>query len=314
LNEGDDWMQEKEKKKAPADKKRRLTKVLIADMALLLVALFWGAGFVVTKNILTQVGPFYFLGIRFTLAALILLIIFNKRIRKVDLLTFKKGMIIGSFLFMGFATQTVGLLYTTPARQGFITGTNVVMVPFIYMLFSGEKVGKGAVFGALMTSVGLAVISLQQGVMGFNLGDSLTLACALFFASHIVAIGILVKKADPINLTIIQLALTGIFSLIIAVIFEPIPQISFNVGVMGIGYMVIFSSIAAFLIQNIAQTFTFPTHAAILLSLESVFGAIFSAVFWGENLTIKFVIGAFIILTGIIITEIKPVKKSSKVS
>ena len=297
--------------KKEAQKSKKLTRVLLADLGLLLVAIFWGGGFVVTKNILDNMGPFYFLGIRFCAAALILLIIFHKRIRKVDFLTVKKGMVIGFFLFMGFATQTVGLLYTTPARQGFITGTNVVMVPFIYMLVTGKKVEKRAVFGALMTSVGLAIISLQHGVMGFNLGDSLTLACALFFASHIVSIGILVKKADPINLTIIQLALTGVLSLLIALFFEPIPTISLKAGIMGIGYMVLFSSIAAFLIQNIAQTFTFPTHAAILLSLESVFGAIFSALFWGENITTKFIIGALIILAGIIITELRPVKKKS---
>ena len=305
-------MKEKENTQIAAKDNKRLTKVLIADLALLLVAVFWGGGFVVTKNILAHMGPFYFLGIRFSASALILLIIFNNRIRRTDFKTIKKGTIIGFFLFMGFATQTVGLLYTTPARQSFITGTNVVMVPFIYMFVSGEKVEKNAVFGALMTSIGLAVISLQHGVMAFNLGDSLTLACAVFFASHIVSIGMLVKEADPINLTIIQLALTGIMSLIIALIFEPIPQISLKAGVIGIGYMVLFSSIAAFLIQNIAQTFTFPTHAAILLSLESVFGAIFSSIFWGENLTVKFVIGALIILSGIIITELQPVRKESK--
>ena len=284
-------------------------KILIADFSLLLVAMVWGGGFVVTKNLLNQMGPFYFLGIRFTVSALILSIIFWKKVKKIDINCFKKGSIIGSALFLGFATQTVGLLYTTPAKQSFITGTNVIIVPFLYMLVTGEKVEKQSIIGAALASIGLSVISFQEGVLLFNLGDVLTLFCAFFFAAHIVSIGVLVKEADPISLTIIQLALTGVISLLIAVFKEPAPLLTLNEGFVGMSYMILLSSIGAFMVQNIAQTFTFSTHAAIILCLESVFGALFSWMFWGEDITVKFVIGAAVILAGIIVTEVKIGKK-----
>ncbi|SJZ77131.1 DMT family transporter [Selenihalanaerobacter shriftii] len=279
--------------------------ILFADLALLLVAMVWGGGFVVTKNLLDTMGPFYFLGIRFTISALILGIIFWKRVRKIELKVLSKGLLIGLFLFLAFATQTVGLIYTTPAKQGFITGINVVIVPFLYMFVTKKMISKQSLIGAVLATIGLSLISFQEGILAFNIGDLLTLFCAFFFAAHIVAIGILVKKVDPINLTIIQLAFTGVLSIVIAVFKEPMPVLSVDNGLIGLGYMILLSSIFAFLAQNVAQKFTFSTHAAILLSLESVFGALFSWVFWGEQLTIKFIIGACIVLVGIIIAELR---------
>jgi len=279
----------------------KINKLFIADLSLLIVAMIWGGGFVVTKNILNYMSPFYFLGIRFVSAALIIAIIFNKKLKKINYLTFKKGIIIGIFLFLGFATQTVGLIYTTPAKQSFITGINVVIVPFLYMLVTGNRVEKKAIIGAVLASLGLSLISFQKGVFNFNFGDLLTLTCAFFYAAHIVSIGILVKKADPINLTIVQLAFTGFVSLLIGIFTEPfsVDSIQFS----SLIYMIILGGVAAFLIQNVAQYYTFSTHAAIILSLESVFGAFFSWIFWDENISKFFIIGAILILTGIIITE-----------
>ncbi len=293
-------------------KKKKLNKVIIADFSLLMVAIFWGGSFVVAKNMLTQISPFYYLGIRFSAAAIILAAIFYKKVRQMTVNEIKKGLMIGLFLFLGFATQTVGLVYTTPARQGFITGLNVVMVPFLYMIFAKEKVGKKAIAGAFLATMGLSLISFKEGVLNFNTGDLLTLFCAVFFAAHIVAIAILVKKADPINLTVIQLALTGVLSLLIALVFEQTPHLEPISFLLGMSYVVIFCSVLAFLIQNVAQSFTFPTHAAIILSLEGVFGALFSWMFWGENLTIKFVIGAALILAGVIIAEFRNINKEEQ--
>ena len=279
-------------------------KIIYADISLLIVAIIWGAGFVVTKNALDHVTPYYLMAIRFTISTLLLGGIFFKRIRKAKLKDIKSGVLVGLFLFGGFATQTIGLNYTTVGKQAFITATNVVMVPFIYWAISKKKPVNYEIFGAILCFVGIGILSLDEGLtMGY--GDFLTLICAVFFALHIATVGHFAKDTDPFVLSIIQLGTAAILSIISALIFEPRMVEIQSEAIIPILYLAIFGTLLAFLIQTVAQGYTTSVHTAIILSLEAVFGSILAIIILKEPLTIRFVIGCLSILTSVIIGETK---------
>lgn len=114
-------------------------KSLLADISLLIVAIIWGSGFVATKNALESISPFFISTLRFSISTLLMGVIFFKKIKNIDINHLKTGLIVGTFLFLAFSAQTIGLIYTTASKQAFLTGTNVVMVPFIYWFVSKEK-------------------------------------------------------------------------------------------------------------------------------------------------------------------------------
>lgn len=279
-------------------------KSLFADLSLLVVAIIWGSGFVVTKNALDHITPYYLLACRFMISSILMLLVFFKRVKKVKLKDLKAGFIIGIFLFGGFATQTVGLKYTTAGKQAFITGTNVVMVPFIYWGISNKKPDIYEIIAAFLCFIGIGILSIEKGLK-FGYGEFLTFICAIFFALHISAIGYFAKDHDPVLLSIIQMFVAGILSIIFVLIFEPSVESITRDSIFPILYLSIFSTLIAFLIQNVAQKYTSSTHAAIILSLEALFGGIMSLIFLKEPFTLRFLIGSMAIFVSIITTETK---------
>ncbi len=282
-------------------------KTILADVSLLFVAIFWGSNFVIMKHAFEAIEPFTYLGIRFCLAALLLAIIFRKRLVKAPLGDYLAGIQIGFFLFTGFVFQTVGLLHTTPAKSGFITGMAVVIVPFIYYFITKKSPGLWAAIGALMAAVGLYLLAADE-TMGLGFGDLLTLVGAFLFAGHLVAIALHVRNRDPLVLAVTQIALTGVASFTVAIIYEPTSgMFSHPPAIWGaILYAVIFCTIGAFVTQTIAQRYTPPTHAVLILSTEAVFAGLFSYLFWYEVFTAQKLFGAGLILAGILITELRP--------
>ncbi|MDR7855436.1 DMT family transporter [Tissierella sp.] len=279
-------------------------KAFYADMSLLLVAIIWGSGFIVTKNALDHITPFYMLFYRFFVSAVLLSVIFFKKIRKASLKDIKGGVIIGLFLFAGFATQTVGLQYTEAGKQAFITATNVVMVPFIYWGISKKKPDKFDLAAAFLCLVGIGILSLDSNLaMGY--GDFLTLICAVFFALHISSTGYFAKESDPYVISIVQLATAAVLSLIFALLFEGKPLAIQGQTIIPILYLAVFSTMLAFLLQTIAQKYTNSTHTAIILSLEAVFGSTFAIIFLKEELSLRFFIGCMSILISVVTSETK---------
>lgn len=279
-------------------------KSLYADISMLLVAIIWGSGFVVTKNALDHVTPYYLLFYRFIISTIALSLIFFKKIKKAHIKDIKAGIIVGLFLFAGFATQTVGLQYTEAGKQAFITATNVVMVPFIYWVISKKRPDKFDVAAAFLCLVGIGILSLNSDfTIGY--GDFLTFLCAIMFAFHISSTGYFAKESDPYVISIVQLGTAGILSLFFALLFEG-TQINIKPHtIIPILYLAIFSTMLAFLIQTVAQKYTNSTHAAIILSLEAVFGSTFAIIFLKEPFTIRFLIGCMAILISVITSETK---------
>lgn len=279
-------------------------KSFLADMSLLIVAIFWGGGFIAVKGALDSVTPFYMMAMRFSISVIIMLFIFRKKVKLITKNELRGGTLVGLLLFLGFTAQTIGMQYTTAGKNAFLTGTNVVIVPFLYWIISKKRPDKYSLISAFLCFVGIGMLTLDGGIR-LGLGDTLTLICAVFFAGHIVSVGFFTEKGDAISLVIIQLGAAAVFSIIAALIFEPVPQSLNTDTIFAIGYLAIFSTMIAFIIQNVAQKYTTSTHAAIILCLESVFGSILSVIVLNEIFTSKMVLGCLTIFIAIITTETK---------
>ncbi len=279
-------------------------KLLYADLSLLIVAIIWGSGFVVTKNALDNMTPYYILGFRFIISTVLLGLISYKKLKTISKKELKAGILIGLFLFFGFATQTVGLKYTTAGKQGFITATNVVMVPFMYWALTKKKPDAFEFFGAILCFIGIGILSSETNLT-IGYGEFLTFLCAIGFAAHIVSVGYFAKDVDPFVISVIQLGTAAVLSFVFAFLFEPrIAKISTS-SIFPILYLGVFGTMVAFLIQNIAQNHTTSTHAAIILSLEAVFGSIFALIFLKEQFTLRFLIGCIAIFISVLASETK---------
>ncbi|MBZ9625072.1 DMT family transporter [Clostridium sp. FP2] len=279
-------------------------KSILADMSLLLVAIVWGGGFIAVKGALDSVTPFYIMAMRFGISAIIMLLVFRKKIKHITKNQLAVGTLVGLLLFLGFAAQTIGMKYTTAGKNAFLTGTNVVIVPFLYWIISKRKPDSYSLASAFLCFIGIGMLTLDGGIH-IGLGDGLTLICAVFFAAHIVSVGFFTQKVGAITLVIIQLGSAAVFSLIAALIYEKVPAQMNSDTIFAIGYLAIFSTMFAFIIQNVAQKYTSSTHAAIILCLESVFGSILSVIMLNEVFTSKMVIGCITIFLAIITTETK---------
>ncbi|MEW6622060.1 MAG: DMT family transporter [Bacillota bacterium] len=282
-------------------------KNYIADAGLLLTAIMWGGGFAVTKNALDHITPLMMMAIRFVLAFIILAMVFRKRLITISKKDLWGGCIIGVFLFLGFSSQTIGLVYTTASKNAFITGTNVVIVPFLVMAVTKKFPGWHAMIAAVMTVVGLSFLTIEDGVLStINIGDWLTLACAFFYACQVVTIGMLAPRGDAIALSVVQIGACALLCLIAGLIFEPIPVGMSTQAWGAIAYLVMLSTILCFVIQNVAQKYTPSSHAALILSLEGVFGAFFAFIFLGELFTRQMLLGCALIFVAVIISETRP--------
>lgn len=281
---------------------RTKKQVLFADLGLLLVALLWGAGFLFTKRGLDYITPLWMMSMRFVGAAIIMSIVFYKNFRKISKSDLKAGLIIGIFLYIAFATQTIGLQYTSISNQAFLTATNVVFVPFLVWMVYKKAPDKFAFIGAALATVGIGLITLKEG-LHLNVGDMWTLACAVFFAGHIVSIGFFAKENDPIALTIVQFAVAAVLSLVSALMMEPLPAKIGSEAMLSVGYMVLASTLLAFLLQNICQKYTPSTHASLILSLESVFGTLVAVVFEGEMFNLQMALGCITVFAAILLIE-----------
>ncbi|MHC6180634.1 DMT family transporter [Clostridium sp. JNZ X4-2] len=281
-------------------------KNLLADSSLLLAAMLWGGGYAATKDVLSNITPLYTMAIRFLCAGILISIIFFKIMIKITLEDMVRGLIIGIFLFLAYAAQTIGLKYTTASKQSFLTSVYVIVLPFLYWAVFKTKPTYRAVISAVISLIGIAILSLKSHMqLNINIGDWLTLLSAVLFASHIISIACFARKSNPIILSVVQMMFAGVFSLLSAIIFEPnfskIPE-----GAMfPLFYLIVFSTMIGFLIQNVAQKYTNPNHVGILLSLESVFGAIISIIFLNEVFTLNMIIGCSIIFLSVVISETK---------
>ncbi len=280
-------------------------------IGLLLVAIIWGSGFVASAIALDYFTTTQILALRFSLAFIVSLLIYRKDVKKITISEFKKGGVIGIFLFLAFLFQTFGLQYTTASKNAFLTATNIVIVPYLSWIILKKRVSKNAIVGAFVTLTGISFLSGNGLTLGgINLGDVLTLICAVFFALQIFYTDYYVKDIKPSVIMISQMGTAALLSWL-TVIFTN--QMNFNIttqSIVPILYLGLISTLLAYGIQTWSQKYVDSTQSAVILSTEAFFGMIASAIILKEQITNAMLIGAVLIFLGILIVEIKPNKKS----
>ncbi|MCG2762442.1 MAG: DMT family transporter [Candidatus Atribacteria bacterium] len=279
-------------------------KGIQAEIYLLIIVIIWGSTFALIKGVINSITPYTFLTYRFLLAALILILIFWKRMKEINIMILKKGSLIGVFLFLGYALQTVGLKYTTATKAGFITGFSVVLVPIISHLFIKEKVSRNSVIGVILAFIGLWFLNYNSS-FSFNLGDFLVLLCAFSFAIHIISVGLFSKKLDYVLLAITQITVVFVLSLLMALIFErPAIHLSYSSDIWwSIVITGIFATALAFYMQNRFQRYSTATKTAIIFSGEPIFAAMFAYFLLGEKVGVIAWAGGLLIIFGMTISQ-----------
>lgn len=275
-----------------------------ADLMLFFVAFFWGTGFTVTKIALDIFTATQLLFIRFVIASTFSFIVFRKKLMNIKKSDIKAGTIMGFFLAVGYVLQTIGLEGTSAGNSAFLTGTNVVMVPFFYWLVTKKKPGKNNVIAAALMFAGIILLTVDfQNFGKFNLWDFLTFLCAISFAWQVIATGIFASDKDPAVISTLQLfSCTIIFFIMIIIERQPIV---WNVkGAASMLYLSLVTTMLCFLMQTIGQKYTSTTHAAIILSLESVIGSMLGVFFLKEKYSAVTIVGFAIIFFAILIAEL----------
>lgn len=275
-----------------------------ADLSMVFVACIWGVTFVIVKNALADIGPFLFVGLRFLLAFLVLAALSYKDILKIRLSILTTGSLLGFFLCIGYAFQTLGLKYTSSSNAGFITGVSVVLVPIIYALINKEKPGLLTSLTVIMAAIGLFFISVPPGTFTLSYGDLLVLAGAFGFAMHIIYVDLYSHKHSAIAITAVQIFFVGLVCSIAGLIMEPVPPyLSYNT-LFAIIITAVFATAMAFLLQNYLQKFSTPTRFAVVLTAEPVFAALAGYLWAGDHLGRTGLIGAGMILVAMLISTI----------
>ena len=273
-----------------------------ADLSLLLVTLVWGSTFVIVKWAIEDLPPFPFLAIRFALAFISLLPFLWFQKAHINRKNILNGMALGVFLFSGYIWQTEGLQYTTASNAGFITGLSVVMVPTLVTITTHKFPRPSLLLGVLSALVGLALLSLGDH-LEFNKGDLMVLICALSFALHIFFVGRYAPQTNATVLASVQILTVSILSAIFSLLI-PQPPIHFTSTVwLALLVTAIPATSLAFFVQTKMQQFTTSTHTALIFSMEPVFSAIAAFFLAGEVLTHKGLIGAGLVLGGMLIAE-----------
>lgn len=267
--------------------------LVLAPWALLAVAAMWGISFVWMKDILDQQDVYSFLTSRFLVAAIVMIAINPKVIRRINLRIIKKGGLAGSALGLGYIFQTLGLDRTTPAITGFVTGLYVVFTPVIGALLFKEKLPKATWGYVALATIGLGVLSISGWSIGF--GEILVLISAFLFASHILMLSSWSKFFDAYTLTLVQLTTCALVSAVPASIngFTAPPDRQVWAVIL---FTAIFATVFAFIIQTWSQARISATKVAVILTMEVVFAALFSVALGAEPLTLRILIGGSLVV------------------
>lgn len=303
------------------------TKTLKSDLLLLLAAFFWGTTFVAQRLGMEHLGPMTYNALRFAVGALTLVPVIlafrtsrnggasdnvaqppsavsrgdDPRGRRCSFLLCG-GLLAGLALFGGASMQQIGLVYTTAGKASFITSLYVVLVP-IAGLFLGHKCGWAVWVGAGLAVAGLYLLSITES-FAIARGDLFILIGAFFWTIHVLLIGYLARRANPIYIACLQFIVCSILSLLAAVPFETITLPALRAATLPILYAGIFSAGVAFTLQVVCQRTSPPAHAAIVMSLETVFAALSGYLILHERLTPRDLAGCALMFAGLIVVQL----------
>ncbi|ROR01465.1 DMT family transporter [Desulfosoma caldarium] len=292
-------------------------RTLKADLLLLITAVLWGVAFVAQRKGMEAIGPMAFNAIRFALGSLSLvplIAIMDRRTNGRTLLphtdtrwraAWRFGLPLGMVLFGGATLQQVGIVFTTAGKAGFITGLYVVMVP-IFGLIWKQHPSLGTWLGAFLAAVGLYFLSITRD-FAMELGDALVLLGAFFWTAHVLLLGWMSPRRDPVKLACCQFAVCSALSLLSALVFESFSWQAVHQAAVPILYGGLVSVGIAYTLQVVAQKDAHPAHASILLSMESPVAALAGWVILGEILSLRALVGCALMLAGMILSQLAEV-------
>jgi len=286
-----------------------------ANLLLLLAGALWGMGFVAQSNAMNAIGPFLFIGTRFLLAFILILPFAIREGKKAETTLkaedWRMFGLIGIFMFGGMGAQQLGLLTTTVTNSGFLTGLYVVLVPFVGVILYRQWPNPIVWPSALCALVGIWLLSGGNALSGLSQGDWLTILCACIWALQVFFISRSASHTGrPITLAVTQFGITGALGLLLALFLEPISLVAIQAASTEIIYAGVFSGGIAFTLQVIAQRHTTAPQAALLLSTEAVFAAIFGAIFLGDRVPPSGLMGCGLIFAAILMVEVIPALRS----
>jgi drug/metabolite transporter (DMT)-like permease len=295
-----------------------MLKLHKGESALLFTTVIWGGTFAIIKSALGSISPMMFLTFRFSLAAIIFLPFVIGRLKRLDAGSLKGGIILGLLYFGGFAAQTLGLNYTSATKSAFITGTFVIFTPIFQIIIEKKLPGKGNIIGVLLVAGGLLFLSsrgthfldvIRELGTNFNIGDYLTLICAVFYSLYIVYLDIVSKEIDTLSLVIMQISVTAVGATAGALLFNitgiEISRFILNKEVI---FAVIYTSLLATILTTSLQTkfqkYTTPSKAGIIFSFEPIFASIVAFFLLNEKISNFGLIGCIFIFCGLLISEV----------
>ena len=288
----------------------------IASLALFAAAFIWGTSFVIMKDVSDRLPPSLLLAIRVTIACILLGAISWKRFRKLDKSYIVPGILIGALLFSAYLVQTYGLIGTTPGKNAFLTASYCVITPFLFRVVSKKKTDPFHLASAVVCLCGILLISVDfssESLFSVALGDILTLVCGFFYAAHIVAIATTASDKDPMLITVLQFAVAAVLSWIAYAVLgafglAPLSLEGADIGALAIQllYLACACTGAALFLQNFGQKYAHPTGAAVILTFEAVFGALFSLLLGREDgFGVLRAVGFALVFLAVVISETK---------
>lgn len=279
---------------------------LRADLLLLSVAIAWGVTFLMVQDAINTTPVYAFLFFRFAIASVLMFFIAYRFLNEINKKTILYGIILGLFLFSAFATQTFGLSYTKSSIVAFITGLNVIVVPFLAYFIFKDYISKNVLIATVVAVIGLYLLTMS-GALTIGKGELLTLICAFLFALQIIFTGKFSKEVNVFLLVLFQLITVAVLSLIFSLSLD---DVTFNltydyVFFKAVLITAVFATVYAFLIQTYMQQFTTATKTAIIFAMEPVSASVFAYISVGEVLTNIQLTGAILIVFATVVAELK---------
>ncbi|UDY22508.1 DMT family transporter [Nocardioides sp. Kera G14] len=276
---------------------------LLPTLALLIVTASWGSTFPLTKDLVTRVPVADYLSVRFVVAGVVLCAIAPGAVRRLPRPLLLQSVLLGVVYGLGQIVQTVGLQHTSATVSGFLTGLYVVLTPVLAWLILRQWIGTVTWIAVALAAVGLGVLSLNGFSIGF--GEGLTVLSAVLYALHIVGLGRWSEPEHAIGVSAVQLVVIGLLCLACAVP-GGVTLPSRGVDWAALIYMAIVAGLIGMLGQTWAQAHLPATRAAIIMSMEPVFAAIFGVGFGGDSVTLRMGIGCVIVLVAMLLAEMGP--------
>lgn len=280
-----------------------MNKQLQANLLIVLVALFWGSTYFLTKMAVAELEPFNLTALRFGTAFIITALFFFKRIRNADRTVIKYSIILGVLAVIAVLSMTFGVQYTTASNAGFLISLSVVMIPLISVVVLKKRIKVKLLLSVILATIGIVCLTLNEQLT-INKGDILCILCATSFAVQVLIMERIPKSADSVAIGTLQLGITAVVNFILSFFLENFTVPS-DLKVWGVIVILgVFCTAFCYIIQIYALKNTSAIQAGIILSLEPVFSAIFAYIFLGELLSKQGYIGAILLFISVILAGI----------